>query len=300
MRSYPWLAALLSASALAQPCSTAPLPFVPFNSFNYRFLAVPSIEAVPPGWELPSFDDSLWSFGCAPFGGGNRCTVWPGATVLLLRKRFDFGAFCASPQLQALEASMVIIQTATIWLNGTRVSPVIQRTSNCFIPTNVSLLPASLNPFDNLLAVQAVDIGQGNCFDVELRLRCCPCQTVGYGHAGGGIQPTCVTMPRPGSLSCVSFSDPNPAGYNLLVLGPGPALDPPIPIVAPGTVCAPASFHLGSAPLVLERTGNPVSFCLLIPAEPALIGQSVLAQGAALELSGCFRFTDALRMVIQP
>jgi hypothetical protein len=52
--------------------------------------------------------------------------------------------------------------------------------------------------------------------------------------------------------------------------------------------------------LILERPGNPAAFCIPIPAEPTLVGANFVLQGAALELAGCFRATDALSVTVQP
>jgi len=126
-----------------------------------------------------------------------------------------------------------------------------------------------------------------------------PCGVVGPGHSGCGLPFNCVTQPQIGSPFCVSFSDGSPAGFNLLLVAPGAHQSPPFPLPPPD-VCAPASIYPAGPPLVvLQATGNPAAFCIVIPGEPALASAVFTLQGAALELSGCFRVTDGLGVSIQ-
>jgi hypothetical protein len=108
-----------------------------------------------------------------------------------------------------------------------------------------------------------------------------------------------VTAPYIGTVFCTSFSDPTPSGFNVLYLGPGPALNPPAMLTAP-IVCAPLFYYVALPLVVLERGGNPAAFCIPIPAEPVLVGANFVLQGAALELAGCFRATDGLSVTVQP
>jgi hypothetical protein len=295
--------ALLTAS-LAQGQTCSPLTtFVPYRSGQYRYLIVPNLQSVPQGWNLPEHNDSGWLIGCAPFAWNcvAECTGWGNSpSILLLRKRFDVGA--SSCPMAASEASIRADppDQTQIWINGTDVSGIITTSIGCG-ERSLQLTSTPLTATGNLLAVQARTVTTNyRISDVELRGGCCPCQVVGAGHAGGGLPISCVTAPRVGGFFCITMSDPSPAGYNLLLVGPPPAANPPIALNLPGTLCAPASLYVAVPVLVLERSGNPAGFCFSIPPEPLLAGQTVVAQGAALELSGCFRFTDALRVTIVP
>jgi hypothetical protein len=127
-----------------------------------------------------------------------------------------------------------------------------------------------------------------------------PCDVVGPGHPGGGLPIACISPPRIGSTFCVSFSHPPPvgAGFHLLLVGSAPPLNPPLVLDPPG-VCARAFLHL-LPQLIVSTVGDAASFCVALPAGPALIGKALCIQGASLEVGVCFRATDALAVVIQP
>jgi len=122
--------------------------------------------------------------------------------------------------------------------------------------------------------------------------------SAGPGHPGGGLA-IAWTPPWIGTTFCVGFSDPPPvgAGFNLLLLASGPAVQPPAVLNPPG-VCTVANLYLAPQ-VVLSSTGDPALFCIAIPSNPALVGQLVTIQGAALEVGVCFRLTDALTGEIQ-
>jgi len=129
---------------------------------------------------------------------------------------------------------------------------------------------------------------------------CSPCDVVGPGQPGGGLPIACLGAPRAGATFCLGFGNPGPlpAGFNLLLIAPGPPAIPPI-LLQPPVVCLPALLHL-LPESALEARGNPVVFCALLPSDPALAGAGFTVQGASLEIGVCFRATDALVFVIQP
>jgi len=106
-------------------------------------------------------------------------------------------------------------------------------------------------------------------------------------------------VPRTGTTFCVSFSNPPPngLGYSLLLLAAGNGAYPPWTLNPPG-VCATANLFL-LPQAILTATGDPALFCLSIPANPALVGQPVVLQGASLQVGVCFRMTDAIGGEIQ-
>lgn len=127
-----------------------------------------------------------------------------------------------------------------------------------------------------------------------------PCDRAGPGEVGGGGLPlACVSLPQLGATFCVTFTDPSPAaaGLSLLLVGAGPCLSP-APVVGPPLTCA-ASFAYAAPLVALTAAGNPVSFCLPLPANPAFVGAPLCLQGAALESPGCLRATDGLVVVLQ-
>jgi hypothetical protein len=127
-----------------------------------------------------------------------------------------------------------------------------------------------------------------------------PCDVAGPGHPGGGLPISCLGTPRVGAPLCVTFSNPPPRGVggHLLLAAGGPPLRAPIAL-GPPALCAPGFLHLAPQ-LVVLGTGEPVTFCLPVPALPALAGQGITLQGASLETGGCLRATDALVVTLQP
>jgi hypothetical protein len=284
----------------AQPCGPV-TRFIPYGSPGFRYLVVPNVGSAPSGWEQPAFDDSSWSLGCAAFGAGNVCfpvcSPWPIGSAILLRRTFS--PLCA---VTSAEVGIAIDNDAQVWINGQDITGY-RPTEDCASPDKivVSFDPRLLVPSNNLVAVLGVDRGGDARLDVEVRGTggtCCPCFVLGPGHQGGGLLISCVTPPRLGTVCCVSFSDPTPAGLSYLYLGPGPALNPPLLVVG-ALVCAPVLYYVALPLVVLERGGNPAAFCIPIPGEPVLVGANFVLQGAALELAGCFRATDGLSVTVQ-
>jgi hypothetical protein len=124
------------------------------------------------------------------------------------------------------------------------------------------------------------------------------CVPGGVGSPGGGLACGCSTEPRIGTTFCVSFSHPPPqgAGWGLLLLAPGPCLATPFPIAPPG-VCVQTLVRLAPA-LIVPGAGDPLRFCIALPAHPALLGQQLCLQGAALDVGVCLRATDAVQAVV--
>jgi len=128
-----------------------------------------------------------------------------------------------------------------------------------------------------------------------------PCDRAGPGQVdSGGLRVACSAPPRVGTSFCITFSHapPQGAGFHLLLIAPGPCLNPP-PVFQPPAVCAASYVH--ALPIaVLATTGNPASFCVTLPPNPVLAGTPFCVQGDALETGGCFRATDGLVIVLQP
>lgn len=121
-----------------------------------------------------------------------------------------------------------------------------------------------------------------------------PVDTIGDGHAGGGIPLNTSTVPQVGGSLCLDFLNPLNSGW--LVIGPAPALFPPIP-VSPPAACSPAFLHAWPA-IILPLTGNPASLCLPIPNLPAYGGLAFCLQGFT-SVGTCLLATDAIVATIQ-
>jgi len=122
-----------------------------------------------------------------------------------------------------------------------------------------------------------------------------PCDTIGSGHAGGGLALTCSARPRVGAPLCLSF--PSAQGSALFLVGLSPPMNPPL-AVDPPALCA-RGFVWTAPWYVLPLAGNPASFCVDIPDAPGVAGVSVCLQGAAVEAGGCYRLTDAVVVTVQ-
>ena len=121
----------------------------------------------------------------------------------------------------------------------------------------------------------------------------------GPGHPGGGLRITWSAPPRLGTPFCVGFPQPpQGAGWHHLLIASGPGLGQPAALDPPAT-CSPAWLHLAPQ-AVLTATGDPASFCLALPPNPALAGTLFTIQGASLIVGGCWRATDAVEAVVLP
>lgn len=96
----------------------------------------------------------------------------------------------------------------------------------------------------------------------------------------------------------MNFSNPGlPAGFNLLYIS-----IPPIPAFSFSSSALCVSGYLYAFPLiiVLQVIGNPAVFCIGVPNEGGLVGQTFGFQGASFEAASCFRLTDGLAVTVQP
>jgi hypothetical protein len=182
------------------------------------------------------------------------------------------------------------------------------------------LVPPSVSPSPRVRPVLAYDASRGRmilfgghshfCFAPKPPIRFCgyqawshdtwelavPCDVVGRGHPVGSVPLSCLHAPEVGARFCLSF--PSPAFEGHVALGPAPPPRVPAP-VGPPLFCEDGSVHV--APMsVFAVPGNPALWCLRLPDEPALVGQSFNAQGVAREPGGCYRLTDAVVVTIQP
>jgi hypothetical protein len=114
------------------------------------------------------------------------------------------------------------------------------------------------------------------------------CPTAGRGHFCGSLRLDCDGPPILGNTLCLTF--PSSSGIGLLVIGPWPGLNPPIPLGLPA-FCRIGYVH-PAVPLAVLPTGGPV--CIPLPPNPALAGALFLVQGFALQTAPCYLATDAV------
>ncbi|MCH8047234.1 MAG: tandem-95 repeat protein [Planctomycetes bacterium] len=143
---------------------------LPYGSDDYRFLVVP-FRSGSANFSDPSFDDSSFNTGNAPFGSGcggvlPQRTPWPLRSDLLVRRDFDLPSSAT-----ALQVGVAVDNDVRVFINGQDISGWRERASCAGsdnfvfdVPPNL-LLPGE----QNLLAVLARDEGGANYFDVELR-----------------------------------------------------------------------------------------------------------------------------------
>ena len=123
-----------------------------------------------------------------------------------------------------------------------------------------------------------------------------PCDSVGVGHATGGLVLHCQNTARPGGVFCASFVNARGLG-GVFVIGTVPALYPPLTLGLP-VLCA--NGFLRVMPVVVTPVSGTIArLCVPLPNLPSLAGHSALLQGFAAQPGGCFLATDAVVVTIQ-
>lgn len=156
---------------------------IPYTAPGWRYLI--GAHNHTPGFEAPAFDDSGWSIGTGPFGGGGepydsgdsliiaRNTVWVGNLDLLTRK-----TFAAVPGRYRFELGVAADETMIVYLNGEEVLPEVTlwgtvggigRTVTDWLVTTFEATLAATN----VLAVRTRDTGGGGSYS-GLRLEWSP------------------------------------------------------------------------------------------------------------------------------
>jgi hypothetical protein len=120
------LLAVAAAVALlaATPTAKADVPVVPYGS-EYRY-QVYEVGTTPLDWASPSFDDSFFPVGSAPFGSGSgfcplQGTVrsfWPTPSELLLRRTFTLPAGASGVKI-----IFGVDNDAKVAVNGVQLTP---------------------------------------------------------------------------------------------------------------------------------------------------------------------------------
>ena len=121
----PILAVAAAVALLAAPpTAKADVPVVPYGS-EYRY-QVYQVGTTPLDWASPSFDDSLFPFGSAPFGSGSGVcplqgtvnTLWPTPSELLVRRTFTLPA-----RASGVEIIFGVDNDAKVAVNGVQLTP---------------------------------------------------------------------------------------------------------------------------------------------------------------------------------
>jgi len=130
---------------------------------------------------------------------------------------------------------------------------------------------------------------------------CTGVASAGPGHPIIGLSVSCLAPARVmGPPLIVYFAHSQATAFNVLLLGAGPCLSPPVLLNGLPGVCATALVY--PIPLVVYGQGpGPATYFIPVPPEPILIGQVFCIQGAAFEVSGlCYYATEGLSVTIQP
>lgn len=146
------------------PSTAVTAPIIPLAAGGYRYRVVP--WGVGSGFEQPSFNDSAFQVGQAPFGTGRGCTFgephtyWPLNTDLLVRKTFSLAA-----PVEGLSIRTSFDNDVRIFINGHDLTG-FQYGYQCDRSFNIpqELLLAG----DNILAIQAHDWGVATYLELEL------------------------------------------------------------------------------------------------------------------------------------
>jgi hypothetical protein len=136
-----------------------------YGSSGYRYAI--TAGGFPPGVELPSFDDSGYAIGTAPFGNGgygiySAATYWPENTRLIARLHFNV---VGAPS--GVRMKFGIDNDVTIYINGQLVASVTADGANYddfIVPVPDGVVHAGAN----LLVALAVDRGGSTAFDVAM------------------------------------------------------------------------------------------------------------------------------------
>lgn len=167
------LAILILASSLLYavpiPVSAKEFTIIPYLDTGYSYKVVSHDEG--DGFELPSFDDSDFSFGSAGFGTqSGDCplnnptdtkTPWELDTDILLRKKFFLAAATSN-----LQVRVAVDNDVQVFLNGIDISGGLQTHEDC-ASLDTFVFTASANVGTNLLAVRARDRGVLSYIDVQ-------------------------------------------------------------------------------------------------------------------------------------
>jgi hypothetical protein len=179
---------LLAGAALAELTVIRPYGApLPEGTPGYRYTILP-LDSSIPGFELPGFDDSLWSTGAAPFGAAGPnpevCPqLWPAVQTDWIP--FNSDLFVRFDQelclgTHSVRVGVSIDNDVALWVNGFEVDPTVPcvespdglcMTEECAFPDKVvfEVPDAYLLAGDNLFAVHARDRHIVAFFDIEIQ-----------------------------------------------------------------------------------------------------------------------------------
>jgi hypothetical protein len=165
------LITLVSASFSASPktvfASTSTL--VAYQGTGYKYQEVLSGQE-PVGWQSSSYDDSSWAAGDAAFGSGGGCplqptvkTHWDTNTDMLLRKSIALPAGAT-----AITVGIAIDNNAFVYWNGAQVGSAVHGGCPAYNDYVFSVPDNLVLSGNNILAVQAIDLGVESFVDVTV------------------------------------------------------------------------------------------------------------------------------------
>jgi hypothetical protein len=166
----------LGASASSDPDIGAnTFELLSYESGGYRFRTI-SLGATPPtGFEQPDFDDSEFTEGIAPFGGGVDVgcpldktvqTLWPIGSELLVRHTFFIPEGVASIRIMvSLDNDLI-----AAFVNGQLLiqEPIVHEGCASLDRYRIDIPASVVQPGDNFLAFHVRDRGVQSFFDIRI------------------------------------------------------------------------------------------------------------------------------------
>ncbi len=171
MRGRGWRAAawrmVAFAAAMVAGAAAKADTLVPWADSTWKYVVVAPGEQ--QGFESPSFDDSEWTAGRAPFGtqtcsGGTApATGWPANTSLLARMRLNLS--CPTDEIFV---RVVVDDRIQVWVNGLDVTNSQGSGHACGNSFVFQVPREALIAGDNTIAVRATDFGGLTYFDASV------------------------------------------------------------------------------------------------------------------------------------
>ena len=143
---------------------------VPWDSTGWRYLSGIGADD-QPGFASPSFDDSSFLDGDAPFGSNTGCSPsvarsdWPTLTDVVARKTFDLPAGAHS-----MKVGVAFDNAVQVFVNGVDVSGGLVARDGCSGHANATwdVPDSALVAGENVLAVRGRDFGGVSFLDVTV------------------------------------------------------------------------------------------------------------------------------------
>jgi RHS repeat-associated protein len=142
---------------------------IPYSAEGWKYQQV--THGGLPGFQAPTFNDSSWNTGGAPFGtthagcplGPTVRTLWSVDTDMLLRRNIDL-----TEPFGPLAVKVTVDNGADVYWNGTLLNPTLDKEGCAAYDDYEWEVPASLQSASNVLAIRAKDRGYASFIDVTV------------------------------------------------------------------------------------------------------------------------------------